>query len=165
MATRRGLLLAVVFLSGMTSLGIEMAASRLLAPYFGTSQFIWANLIGMVLIYLSIGYWIGGRVADRYPRESVLYQITLVAGLFTGIIPLISRPILSWALEGFREVSIGIFYGSLIGVILLFAVPVTLLGMVSVFAIRLEMNEVGTAGKNPRGIYPPVPPTSIFGNV
>ncbi len=153
MTNRRGLLLVVVFIAGMTSLGIEMSASRLLAPYFGTSQFIWANLIGLVLIYLSIGYVIGGRVADRWPRESVLYQITLVAGLFTAIIPLIAHPILSLSLEGFREVSVGIFYGSLLGVIVLFAVPVTMLGMVSVFAIRLSMNEVGKAGNTAGAIY------------
>src|SRR6478672_2600118 len=95
MTTRRGLLLVTVFISGMTSLSIEMAASRLLAPYFGTSQLIWATLIGLVLIYLSIGYWIGGRIADRWPRESVLYQITTIAGLFTAVVPFISRPILS----------------------------------------------------------------------
>jgi predicted membrane-bound spermidine synthase len=153
MSTQRGLLLAVVFISGMTSLGIEMAASRLLAPYFGTSQFIWANLIGLVLIYLSLGYVIGGRIADRFPRESVHYQITTVAGLFTAIIPLIAHPILSFSLEGFREVSVGIFYGSLIGVILLFAVPVTLLGTVSVFAIRLSMNDVDRAGNTAGAIY------------
>src|SRR5262249_2272905 len=127
--------------------------SRLLAPYFGTSQFIWANLIGLVLIYLALGYWIGGRGADRLPPESVLFQNTLVAGLVTRLIPPISPPLLSWSVEGFREISVGIFYGSLIGVILLFAVPVTLLGMVSVFAIRLQMNEVGTAGNTAGVIY------------
>ena len=153
MATRRGLLLGVVFIAGMTSLGIEMAASRLLAPYFGTSQFIWANLIGLVLIYLSLGYVIGGRVADRYPRESVLYQITTAAGLFTAIIPLVAGPILRWSLEGFRTISAGVFYGSLIGVILLFAVPVTLLGMVSVFAIRLSMQDTARAGNTAGAIY------------
>ena len=153
MRTRRSLLMAVVFVSGMTGLGIEMAASRLLAPYFGTSQFIWANLIGLVLIYLAVGYLIGGRVADRWPRAHVLYGITTVAGAFIVLVPFISSPILSWSQEGFQQVSVGIFYGSLLGVILLFAVPMTLLGMVSVFAIRLEIAGVGSAGNTAGAIY------------
>ncbi|MBX6341978.1 MAG: spermine synthase, partial [Thermomicrobiaceae bacterium] len=67
------LLLAIVFVGGIASVAIELTASRLLGPYFGTSTFIWANLIGLTLLYLSIGYYYGGRVADRWPRASVLY--------------------------------------------------------------------------------------------
>ena len=57
----------------ITSVGTETATSRLVAPYFGTSTFIWANLIGITLTFLAIGYWIGGRTADRYPRAWLLY--------------------------------------------------------------------------------------------
>ena len=139
-------LMLVVFVGGATVMTVEMAASRLLAPYFGTSLFIWANLIGLVMVYLALGYWLGGKLADRYPRASVLYGITGVAGLAVGLIPVLSRPILSWSLRGFSEVSVGIFYGSLIGVILLFSVPLLLLGFVSPFAVRLRSTSVGKAG-------------------
>src|SRR5947208_13281439 len=105
-------LLAVVFVGGATVMTVEMAASRLLAPYFGTSLFIWAILIGLVMIYLTVGYGVGGRLADRYPYASVLYGITGVAGFAVGLIPLMSRPILSWSLEGFSSYSVNIFLGS-----------------------------------------------------
>ena len=58
---------------------------RLLAPYFGTSLFIWAILIGLVMIYLAVGYGVGGRLADRFPSASVLYGITGVAGFSVGL--------------------------------------------------------------------------------
>lgn len=140
------MLLAVVFVGGASVMTVEMSASRLLAPYFGTSLFIWANLIGLVMVYLTLGYWLGGRLADRYPRASVLYGVTATAGFAVGLIPLISRPILSWSLNGLAGYQVGIFYGSLIGVILLFSVPLLLLGFVSPFAIRLRSTAVASAG-------------------
>ncbi|MDQ6694641.1 MAG: fused MFS/spermidine synthase [Chloroflexota bacterium] len=139
-------LMLVVFVCGASVMTVEMSASRLLAPYFGTSLFIWANLIGLVMVYLTLGYWLGGKIADRLPRPAVLYGITAVAGLAVGLIPLLSVPILSWSLEGFAKYSVGIFYSSLVGVILLFSVPLLLLGFVSPFAIRLRSMEVSKAG-------------------
>lgn len=148
-ATRLVLML-LVFFCGASVMTVEMSASRLLAPYFGTSLFIWAILIGLVMIYLTVGYWLGGRLADRYPKHSFLYGVTAIAGVAVGLIPLISRPILSWSIEGFSGYSVGIFIGSLIGVVLLFSIPLTLLGFVSPFAIRLRSvsatNAGGTAG-------------------
>jgi len=115
------LLILLVFVAGAASLAVELSASRLLAPYFGTSLFVWANLIGLILLYLTIGYYIGGRLADRYPRPTVLYGLTTVAALLISVIPLISRPILGWSLTAFATYSVSVFYGSLVSVILLFA--------------------------------------------
>ena len=120
----RRLLLPLVFLSGMTSLAVEFGASRLMAPYFGTSLYVWGVLIGLILVYLSIGYVIGGRLADRYPRDQVLFQITAVAALWIGLIPLVSYPILLESQQGFATVSAGLVLGTLLAVIALFAVPV-----------------------------------------
>lgn len=145
-------LMLLVFLGGASVMTIEMSASRLLAPYFGTSLFIWANLIGLVMIYLTLGYWLGGKLADRYPRASVLFGITAVAGFVVGLIPVLSRPILSWSLTGFSDYSVGIVYGSLIGVIILFSVPLVLLGFVSPFAIRLRSMTVAKAGGTAGGV-------------
>ena len=152
-ASRVGPLVAVVFICGVCSLALEMTASQLLRPYFGSSLFIWANLIGLVMIYLAVGYLLGGRLADRYPRPGVFYSLIAVAGIATAVIPLLARPILTWALEGFAEVSVSIFYGALAGVIGLFAIPLILLGAVTPFAIRLQMHRVGAAGQTTGAIY------------
>jgi len=149
----RRLLLPLVFVSGMASLGVEFGASRLLAPYFGTSLYVWGVLIGLILLYLSAGYVIGGRLADRHPRDDVLYQITAWAGLWIGVIPLVSYPILLASQQGFRELSVGLVAGTLLSVVLLFAVPVTLLGCVSPFAIRLLLTDVSTGGNTAGRVY------------
>ena len=147
------LLLPLVFVSGFTSLAIELAGSRLLAPYFGTSLYIWAVLVGLILLYLTAGYFIGGRLGDRKPSPFVLFQLTAWAAFITGIIPLIARPILSFSSEGFANLDAGQFLGSLFGVVLLFAAPVTLLGCVSPFAIRLAMRDVRQAGNTAGALY------------
>ena len=141
------LLVLLVFVSGACSLAVELAASRLLAPYFGTSLFIWANLIGLILVYLTVGYYVGGRIADRFPRASVLYGMTTVAAFLISLIPFISRPIMHWSQSAFATYSIGVFYGSLVSVILLFAAPMILLGCVSPFAIRLSIDQLGRSGR------------------
>src|SRR5690348_535565 len=69
-------LLALVFVGGVVSLSLEMCAPRLLAPFYGTTLYVWANVIGLFLIYLSTGYFIGGRLADRYPTPRVLCALT-----------------------------------------------------------------------------------------
>jgi spermidine synthase len=162
MSARR-LLLPLVFLSGMTSLGVEFGAARLMAPYFGTSLYVWGILIGLILVYLSIGYVIGGRLADRYPRDEVLFQITAVAALWIGLIPVVSYPILLESQQGFATVSAGLVLGTLLAVIALFAVPVILLGCVSPFAIRLLLQDVATGGNTAGAVYALSTAGSILG--
>ena len=159
----RRLLLPLVFISGMASLGVEFGASRLLAPYFGTSLYVWGVLIGLILIYLSAGYVIGGRLADKYPREEVLYQITAWSGLWIGIIPLVSYPILLISQQGFKELSVGLVAGTLLAVVVLFAAPVILLGCVSPFAIRLLLRDVETGGNTAGRVYALSTAGSILG--
>src|ERR1700674_1709372 len=147
------LLILLVFVAGAASLAVELSASRLLAPYFGTSLFIWANLIGLILVYLTVGYYVGGRIADRFPRPAVLYGMTTVAAFLISLIPFISRPIMHWSQSSFATYSIGVFYGSLVSVILLFALPMILLGCVSPFAIRLSIDQLGRSGRTAGQLY------------
>jgi predicted membrane-bound spermidine synthase len=160
---QRWLLILLVFVAGACSLAVELSASRLLAPYFGTSLFVWANLIGLILLYLTIGYYLGGRLADRYPRPAVLYLLTTVAAFLIGLIPFISRPILGWSLSSFATYSISVFYGSLVSVILLFAIPMILLGCVSPFAIRLSIEQIGKSGRTAGQLYAISTAGSILG--
>ncbi len=155
MKLRRTMLLITVFVGGMTSLGVELTAARLLDPFFGNSLIIWAVLIGMVLLYLTVGYYVGGKWADRKPYYHVLYQIIAWAALLIGLAPFVARPVLLWSVRGFAQYSAGILAGSLFGVVALFSIPVTLLGCVSPFAIRLTMahERVESSGNVAGGLY------------
>jgi spermidine synthase len=138
---------ALVFVVGASSLGVEIAAARLLAPYFGASTIVWANTIGVVLVALSIGYWFGGRFADRHPHLRGLCLLVLAAAVLIAAVPFAARPFLGFSVDAFDAVSVGGFAGSLFGVLVLVAAPVTLLGAAAPWAVRLAVGEVGSSGE------------------
>ena len=136
----------LVFVVGTGSLGAEIAAVRLLAPYFGASTIVWANTIGIVLVALSVGYWLGGRLADRHPNMRALCLTALAAAVLLAIVPFVADPLLDVAVDALDEISAGAFVGSLLAVLVLVAIPVLLLGTVSPWAIRLGVQSVEEAG-------------------
>lgn len=154
-------LYVIVFISGMVTLAVELSASRLLGNVFGTSNIVWANVIGLMLLYLTVGYFLGGRVADRFPQRRVLYRILTWAAFLSAIIPLISRPILQTAATAFSAFDAVLTLGSFAAVLILFSAPVTLLGMVSPFVIRLAVDDVKTAGSTSGQVYA----LSTFGSI
>lgn len=142
-----------VFISGMTTLGIEFAASRLLGSVFGTSNLVWAAIIGLILIYLTVGYTLGGRWADKDPSQVKFYTL-LTWGAFTaGIVPFIARPVLYAAADAFDQLQIGVLLGAFSAVLVLLVIPVTLLGTITPFAIRLVLTDTQHAGKTAGRIY------------
>jgi spermidine synthase len=144
---------ALVFFAGAGSLATEIAAARLLAPYYGASTVVWANVIGLVLASLSLGYWLGGRLADRRPEPRVLGGLVVSAAVLIAVVTFLARPLLEISVEGLDELSAGAVIGSFFAVLLLFAPPVTLLGMVAPFAIRLAISEVRDAGSVAGRLY------------
>lgn len=151
--TARWMLTLAVFTSGMTTLAIELTASRLLGNVFGTSNLVWANVIGLMLLYLTVGYYVGGWLADRTPRAARLYQIIIWGAFFSGLVPLIARPVLVGAANAVIGYEAGVAFGSFLAVLVLFAVPITLLGCVSPFAIRIAVQEVNATGKIAGRLY------------
>lgn len=140
-------LIATAFCSGMTIMAIEMTASRLMAPYFGNSVFIWTNLIGIIMLALSVGYWYGGKWADRNPTTDFLYTLILVCSLFLFTLPLIGP----WIMDlGSSRVSSGewsIVIYSFMTSLILFGMPFVFLGMISPTIIRLLTHKVKESGE------------------
>lgn len=145
-ATGKRALMTLVFLAGIGSMAVEICASRLLAPYYGSSTIVWANIIGLVLASLSLGYWLGGRVSDRWPRPHLLGWIVLAAAALVAAVPFAAKPFLDLSVRALDTVQSGAIVGSLTASLLLFVPPVMLLGMVTPFAIRLGVDTVEEAG-------------------
>ncbi len=146
-------LAVVVFTAGAAALAAEIAAARLLAPSFGSSTVVWANLIGLVLASLAVGYRVGGRLADRHPDPRLLGRLVAAAALLLALVPFAAQPFLDLAVRGVDRYSAGAVIGSFVAVLVLFAPPVALLGMVSPFAVRLGVRDVATAGEVSGRLY------------
>jgi spermidine synthase len=142
-----------VFVVGAASLGTEIAAARLLAPYFGASTIVWANTIATVLLALSAGYALGGRLADRHPSHRTLGGVILVASVLLAAVPYVAPPFLTAASRALNSVSVQLFLGSLGGVLVLCAVPLVLLGTVAPLALRLSLEHVRGSGRVSGRLY------------
>jgi spermidine synthase len=151
MPRRRIEVLAAVV--GAASLGAEIAAARLLAPWFGASTIVWANTIATVLVALSAGYWVGGRLADRDPTMRGLSRLVLLAAGLMAIVPFAAGPFLRVSVSALDSVQAGAFAGSLLAVLVLIAVPVLVLGCVAPYAVRLSVHAVEEAGRVAGRLY------------
>lgn len=147
------MLRTVVFVVGAASLGTEIAAARLLAPYFGASTIVWANTIATILLALSIGYRLGGRWADRDPSMHGLCRLVLLSGVLLAVVPYVARPFLTAAVGALASISAGAAIGSLLAVLVLVAAPVLVLGAVSPYAVRLAVRRVEHAGEVTGRLY------------
>jgi spermidine synthase len=149
----RRFLYALVFVVGMASLGAEIATARLMAPYFGASTIVWANTIAVVLVSLSAGYWLGGRLADEHPHLRGLCLLVAGAAVLLALVPFAARPFLSVSVDALDEISAGAFVGSLVGVLALVSVPIVLLGACSPWAVRLATPDVDHSGRTAGRLY------------
>ncbi len=147
----RASLLWLVFSCGVGVMGLEMTASQLIKPYFGSTISVWTSLIGLVMIFLTAGYSLGGALADRRPTRGALGGIVLVAGVLVTLLPLASVPILRWAWD--LTPKLGLLGGSLVGIFVLFSLPNLLLGCVCPFAMKLSLQDLARTGRAAGNIY------------
>lgn len=137
----------VSFVVGMCAMGIEMATSRLMTPYFGSSLYTWTSLIGAIMLCLSVGYSLGGYLADKYESKKLLYTLILGAGIYFSFMPFgapyFLRSILSWITTH----PLSIFFISFITTLLLLGIPFILVGIVTPYIIRLNAYQKERLGR------------------
>lgn len=143
----RRLLPLSVFVSGAVVMVLEVLGTRLIAPVYGTSLHVWSAIIAVTLLSLSVGYWVGGRVADRWPRAAVYFLLFEAAALLIVLLPLVREPVLSLTKP------LGLRGGALVSAILFLGLPLTLLGMISPYAVRLAAHLITDLGRIAGRLY------------
>lgn len=141
-------------------MGLELLGARVLAPTMGNSIFVWGSVISSFMIALSIGYWLGGRIADRYGAPRTLGMVVGAAGLWTALSPLAADACLEWS------ASLGPRLGPLAATTLIFFGPALLLAMVSPMGVRLAAsNGLAHIGRSAGSLYAVSTAGSIAGTL
>lgn len=155
----------LVFGAGAGTLGIELSAARLLEPWFGNSQIVWAALIALVLACLALGAWLGGKLGDRSPRLDQLLLGVAAAGLATGLIPLAAPAVLRIAVQDLLHFEASLLVAAILVVGVLLGVPVILLGAVTPWALRIALTSVQSGGHTAGRLYAAATLGSIAGTL
>jgi len=150
-------LFLTVFLTGAAILILEILGARLLAPYFGVGLYVWSALITVTLMALAFGYWLGGRVADAKPDIKHLYFIVFLAGVIIFFLPIVAPNLMKFL--GFLEIRLGALASGLI----LFGPPLTLLGMIMPYAVRISTFRLDVLGRRAGGLFAMSTAGSCFG--
>ncbi|MCW5965054.1 MAG: fused MFS/spermidine synthase [Bryobacterales bacterium] len=144
-----GRLELIAFVSGAAVMVLEITGSRILAPFLGTSVFVWTTLIGVIMASLSTGYWWGGRMADQQPVFSRLALILALAGACAGFTAVAQQSVL----EGLEAAHLELRLAALAATLVLFAPASVLLGMVTPYVARLKLESLSTAGAQVGRLY------------
>lgn len=136
----------MVFLLGAIYMILELVCSRILAPYFGTSNLVWTSVIGIILLSSSVGNYIGGIIADKNSSKKVIQFILLVVGMFILCIGLLQLSVLSFLSNIIKDIKLG----AILSTIILFFIPSMFIGFLSPILIKLKLEDLSKAGKTSR---------------
>ncbi len=151
----------IVFTSGAVLMGFEIIGSRVLAPYFGNSIFVWGSLISVVLAALSVGYYWGGWLSTRNPSFMGLLVLLLIPGVLIYLVPFIYPHVNLWI----AQVNFGNRMNPLIASMIIFLPPSIFLGTISPYAVRLSATALTTVGSTAGTLYALSTAGSIFGTL
>jgi hypothetical protein len=155
------LLNVVVFVSGAVLMSLEIVGSRVLAPYFGNSIFVWGSLISVVLAALSVGYYWGGWLSAREPSYSRLLTLLVIPGVLIFFLPFIYPTVNEWI----AGIDFGTRLNPLIASSIYFLLPGVFLGTISPYVIRLAATKLSTVGSTAGTLYAVSTCGSIFGTL
>lgn len=143
----RVLLPIAVFVSGACVMVLEVLCSRLIGPVYGTSLYVWSSIIAVTLLSLSVGYWLGGWLADRRPDPAAFFLLFELAAVLIVLVPVVRPTVFTIAHP------LGVRGGSLVSALLLLAPPLVVLGTLSPYAVRIGAEMVATVGRTTGRLY------------
>ncbi len=146
---KKHLLTFIVFASGALVMILELLASRLFAPYLGTSLPVWASLIAVILGALSLGYWYGGKLADKGANWKTFAKFFVAAGAIVFVTLLLQEKVLLFL----TNLSPNIYWTSIVAALFLFGPVSVVLGFVSPYAVRLRLTQLSDSGQTVGNLY------------
>lgn len=147
--THLALLYAIVFVNGAALMGFEILGSRVLAPYFGNSIFVWGSLIGVFMAGMALGYFFGGWLGDRWPSRLLFALLLAAPGALLLVFPFYAFPLA----QAIADVDPGPRAGPFLACLLLFLLPSVFIGAVSPFAFVLSVRDLRSAGRSVGSLY------------
>ena len=145
----QGLVMSLAFTSGFIIMSVELLGGRILAPYFGSSIYVWGSIISIFMVALSTGYLIGGRLSLDNPNLVKYGSFFILAAVALLPIVLFSNTLMEWVFTRVEDPR----YGSLIASTLLFFVPTAILGIIAPNSVRLMVENAGHSGQVAGGLY------------
>lgn len=145
----QGLVMSLAFTSGFIIMSVELLGGRILAPYFGSSIYVWGSIISIFMVALSTGYLIGGRLSLDNPNLVKYGSFFILAAVALLPIVLFSNTLMEWVFTRVEDPR----YGSLIASTLLFFVPTGILGIIAPYSVRLMVENAGHSGQVAGGLY------------
>ena len=145
--TKLRFLFLLAFIEGASVMACELLGAKMISPYFGSSLYVWAAVLGITLFGLMCGYYIGGYISEKYKREDLVYWILILAGAFLAIMPYTSQWIMS------KNIDMDIRWGSTLSLLIFMFPPLIFMGMTSPVIINMINTKVDQTGKSAGSVY------------
>lgn len=147
--TNRPLVNLLAFTGGFVIMSVELLGGRMLAPYFGSSVYVWGSIITVFMASLSVGYLLGGQLSMRWVSLRVFASVFLVGSITLYPLSLAAEPAMAWVFDTIVDPR----YGSLTASIILFVVPTVILGIISPYSVRLLVGSAEESGRVAGTLY------------
>ena len=144
---RKYCLFLTVFVTGGVVLVLELLGTRIISPFYGTTIYVWSSLISVTLVFLALGYFVGGKIADQRPRLTMLYLFILLAGLSVVLLSIVDSLVLA------ATDPLGPRWGALCSAFILFSLPMFFLGTIAPYAIKVKAEELKHIGVTSGNLY------------
>jgi len=138
-----------VFITGLSIMSSEILASRILAPHFGNTVFLWGSIISTFLTGLALGYYIGGMIADKRPSYRILSAILLLSAFLFLLFPVYSKAINN----AIFDLNLGLKRGPLLASMSQFLLPMIFLGMITPYSVKLKTKTLSVVGSTAGRLY------------
>lgn len=143
------LIYLLAFSGGFIIMSLELLGGRIMAPYFGSSIYVWGSIITVFMLSLSVGYLLGGRWSVNRPSLKRFGTLFLCGAVLLYPLVLMAEPVMGWIFESVEDPR----YGSLLASSVLFILPTVMLGMISPYSVRLLVQSVEQSGQTAGRLY------------